>query len=746
MIDYSIYLVTDPLLGGGPEKVTGIVERALAGGVSVVQLRDKDASHEEFLARARELKTITDAHGVPLFINDRVDIAIELGLHLHIGQGDMAYIDARRALPEHLLLGLTIENRQQLADCITECTTTGVKVPDVVGLGPVRATETKPDAPAAVGIAGIAELAPIAAEHGMASVAIGGVGQHNAAELARTATDGLCVVSAIIAAADPAAAAADLKQTWEQHRAPMNQPTAPSCPRVLSIAGTDPSGGAGMQADLKSITAAGGYGMSVVTSLVAQNTTGVQSFHTPPLRFLDEQLASVFGDVEVDALKIGMLGSAATAATVSRWLREQPHGPVVLDPVMIATSGDRLLEEDAEAAIRSLAAEVDVVTPNIPELAVLVDQPEAADLSAAIEQASGFAAATNTVVIVKGGHLRGPAADNAVVRPDGSVHHVLNSRVDTDNSHGTGCSLSSALATRLAAGESVEQALEWSTTWLNEALRAADALQVGTGNGPVDHSHLARRLAQAGDPIPWAHLQAPPLSGRDAHHLVAAATTPSPAPEIEPAGPFTRALWEASGDIIADINSSNFIRRLGDGSLAQLEFATYLNQDAHYLREYSRALALLAAKAPAAAAQVAWAQSAAGCLVVEAELHRTYLGGRALQAPSPVTTGYTDFLLARAATDDYVVGAAAVLPCYWLYAEVGLLLAAQNHEDHPYTEWLGTYSGEAFLAGTRAAIQRVEHALEAAGPEQRLKAARAFLSASVHEREFFDQASRMNRS
>lgn len=760
MIDYSLYLVTDPRLGGGPEKVTRIVEHAIAGGVGVVQLRDKDASQEEFRARARELKALTDAQGVPLFINDRVDIALELGLHLHIGQGDMAYVDARRALPEHLLLGLTIENRQQLEDCVAECAIAGVKVPDVVGLGPVQSTATKPDAPIAVGVAGIAELAPIAAAHGMASVAIGGVGRHNAAELALTGTDGLCVVSAIIAAEDPAAAAADLKHAWENYRdtegASINQPAAPSCPRVLSIAGTDPSGGAGLQADLKSITAAGGYGMAVVTSLVAQNTTGVRSIHTPPLSFLEEQLSTVFEDVEVDALKIGMLGSAETARLISRWLQEQPHGPVVLDPVMIATSGDRLLDVDAEAAIRALATAVDVVTPNLPELAVLVDQPEAADLTSAIEQARGFAAETNTIVIVKGGHLRGPAADNAVVRPDGSVHHVHNPRVETSNTHGTGCSLSSALATRIASGESVEKALGWSTVWLNESLRAADALQVGAGNGPVDHSHLTRRLARAGDPTPWAHLQAPPLSGLDAQNLVAPATTPSPTPKIEPAGPFTRALWAASGDIIADINASNFIHRLGEGTLAQPEFFTYLSQDAHYLREYSRALAMLSARAPAAASQVAWAESAAECLVVEAELHRTYLGGSGPeegglevttpQAPSPVTTGYTDFLLARTGVDDYVVGAAAVLPCYWLYAEVGLLLVAQNHEGHPYKEWLGTYSGEAFLAGTRAAIQRVEKAFEGAGPEQRLKAAKAFLSASTHEREFFDQASRMGRS
>ncbi|QGU07352.1 Hydroxymethylpyrimidine/phosphomethylpyrimidine kinase [Corynebacterium occultum] len=743
MIDYSLYLVTDPQLGGGPGKVADIVERAIAGGVSVVQLRDKEATAAEFLERALELKAVTDAQGVPLFVNDRVEVAVELGLHLHIGQGDMSYPEARRLLPEPLKLGLTIENGQQLEECIRQCREQGVRLPDVVGLGPVLDTPTKPNAPAAVGVEGVAELAPIAAAQGMASVAIGGVGAHNAIELAATATDGLCVVSAVMAVENPRAAAAELRATWEKH----HQRPAPSCPRVLSIAGTDPSGGAGLQADLKSFTAAGGYGMAVVTSLVAQNTRGVRSIHTPPLDFLEEQLAAVFEDVEVDAIKIGMLGSADITAVVSRWLEEQPHGPVVLDPVMIATSGDRLLDADAESAIRELAAKVDVVTPNLPELAVLCEQPEAEDLTAAIEQAQVFAAATNTVVIVKGGHLRGPAADNAVVHPHGFVHHVPNPRVNTSNTHGTGCSLSAALATRIAAGQSVEDALEWSTAWLNESLRGADALQVGKGNGPVDHSHLSRRLARAGDPTPWAHLQAEPLNGADANQLLPA-TAVAPLPRIAPAGPYTQALWEGCAEIIAEITASPFIRGLGDGTLSPTQFLTYLSQDAHYLREYSRSLALLGAKAPDAVDQVAWAESAAECLVAEAELHRTHLGTaglavKTIAAPSPATAAYTDFLLARTAVDDYVVGAAAVLPCYWLYAEVGLMLAEQNHPDHPFHDWLATYAGEDFLAGTRVAIQRVEKALESAAPQQRVRAARAFLSASVHEREFFDQASRM---
>lgn len=746
MVDYSLYLVTDPVLGGGQDKVAAIVEQAIAGGVTVVQLRDKNAPRDEVSAAAAELKEICSAANVPLFINDYLDIAIEHDVHLHIGQGDVPYAEARKQLPSHLKLGLSIDNMQQLEDVVELCQKADVPFPDVIGIGPVNSTSTKPDAAPALGVNGIATIAERANHFGIASVAIGNVGKHNAAQLATTGIHGLCVVSEIMAASSPAAAASLLSSLFKGASL-----TTTKTPRVLSIAGTDPTGGAGIQADLKSIAAGGGFGMTVVTSLVAQNTHGVTGIHTPPTAFLEEQLESVFSDVTVDAIKLGMLGSAETIDIVSSWLSSREHGPVILDPVMIATSGDRLLDADAEESMRRLATHVDVVTPNIPELAVLCAAAPVATFDEAIEQAQGFARANDVIVIVKGGHLTGTQADNAVVRPEGTIYRVSNTRINTTNSHGTGCSLSAALATRIGKGESVEKALEWSTRWLNEALRYADTLEVGTGSGPVDHSHLARRLAAAADTTPWSHLRQPRLSGTSADELLAPSATPSPKPHIEPAGPYTRALWEASGNIIAQINNSDFITKLGDGSLSESEFFFYIDQDAQYLAQYSRALARLSSIAPDTAAQIAWAQSSAECLVVEAELHRSYMSSRKSTgtetgtelAPSPITMAYTDFLIARTHTEDYVVGAASVLPCYWLYAEIGLMLAEQNHPEHPYTAWLDTYSGEEFIEGTKQAIARVEHALEQAGTQQRIDAANAFLSASLHEREFFDQATRM---
>ena len=267
-------------------------------------------------------------------------------------------------------------------------------------------------------------------------------------------------------------------------------------PRVLSIAGTDPTGGAGIQADLKSIAAAGGYGMCVVTALVAQNTQGVREIHTPPQSFLRAQLDSVFDDVTVDAVKIGMLGDADTTRTVSEFLAQHSVPVVVVDPVMVATSGDRLLTEDAEDALRTLVREhATVVTPNIPELAVLCDDTPATTFDEAVSQGRRYAADANVSVLVKGGHLTGDHASNALITPDGDTRIADVLRVRTKNTHGTGCSLSAALATRLVLDDA-PAAVEWASAWLHEAIAHADDLEVGQGHGPVHHFHQLYRLAE----------------------------------------------------------------------------------------------------------------------------------------------------------------------------------------------------------------------------------------------------------
>ena len=273
------------------------------------------------------------------------------------------------------------------------------------------------------------------------------------------------------------------------------QTPAPSTPRVLSIAGTDPTGGADTAADLKSITAAGGYGMAAVTAVVAQNTHGVRDIHVPPAAFLTAQLEAVSDDVVLEAVKTGMLATAEIIQAVEAWVRAQRPRILVVDPVMVATSGDRLLEPEAEEAMLRFCRLATVVTPNIDELAVLTGEPRAAGEAGALAQASRWSAATGVAVVVKTGHLEDREVTNTWISPDGTLHPVPSTRVDTTSTHGTGCSLAAALATRLGAGEDPATALAWVTDWLHEAITHGAALQVGSGHGPVDHSHRARRLA-----------------------------------------------------------------------------------------------------------------------------------------------------------------------------------------------------------------------------------------------------------
>lgn len=499
-------------------------------------------------------------------------------------------------------------------------------------------------------------------------------------------------------------------------------------PRVLSIAGTDPTGGAGTAADTKSITAAGGYAMCVTTALVAQNTRGVREIHQPPLDFLSAQLAAVSDDVTIDAVKTGMLGSADMIATVGDWLDAHRPPILVVDPVMIATSGDRLLAPEAEYALGQFCLRASVITPNIGELGVLTGNAAAADEQAALAQARSYAEKTGVAVVVKTGHLHGNWATNHWVSPDGSIITVPSSRIDTTSTHGTGCSLSSALATRLASGQTPAEALTWTTEWLHEAIAHGAALQVGQGNGPVDHAHRARRLAAAADPRPWQ-----PMLGRQDLEPVDAV--------VAPVGPHTAALWQASSAITSSIETSGFVQRLIAGTLSRDQFNFYLDQDALYLVGYARALATVGVKAPQGEQQAFWGQASATCIIAESELHHSFLGHDAQGEPGPVTAAYTNFLIATSYTKPYLVGACAVLPCFWLYAHTGGILPAVPDE-HPYAAWLDTYRDPAFVESTTQLLGYIEQAFADASADERQQATGAYLTACRHELEFFEQATR----
>jgi len=256
---------------------------------------------------------------------------------------------------------------------------------------------------------------------------------------------------------------------------------------VLSIAGTDPSGGAGIQADLKTFSALGGYGMSVVTALVAQTTTGVTAIHDVPAGFVTAQLDTLLGDVRVDAVKVGMLGSTAVIEAVANALERYDVGYVVLDPVMVAKSGDRLLAADAVTALRErLLPRADLITPNLPEAADLLGDSEATGEEAMPAQARRLLSLGARRVLLKGGHLSGSSSDDLLMWPDGQ-EWLRGSRVNTRNTHGTGCTLSSAIAVLRSQRTSWLAAARDAKSYLTGTLQNADQLSVGRGHGPVHH-------------------------------------------------------------------------------------------------------------------------------------------------------------------------------------------------------------------------------------------------------------------
>ncbi len=258
--------------------------------------------------------------------------------------------------------------------------------------------------------------------------------------------------------------------------------------RVLTIAGSDSGGGAGIQADLKTFSAIGCYGMSVITALTAQNTIGVTSIHAVPGVFVQQQMEAVFSDIGTDAVKIGMLFSVELIEAVATQLKKHGIGNIVLDPVMVAQSGDKLLQDDAVEAIKThLMPMADVVTPNLPEAAVLLNRKirNAEDLIAAARDLAQFGGKS---ILIKGGHLENQqSTDWLYLVGEDRLLVFKGDFIRTRNNHGTGCTLSSAIAAHLAKGLKIEAAVRAAKVYIGEAIRAGAGYKLGAGHGPVHH-------------------------------------------------------------------------------------------------------------------------------------------------------------------------------------------------------------------------------------------------------------------
>jgi hydroxymethylpyrimidine/phosphomethylpyrimidine kinase len=258
---------------------------------------------------------------------------------------------------------------------------------------------------------------------------------------------------------------------------------------ALTIAGSDSGGGAGIQADLKTFAALGVYGASAITALTAQNTTGVTGVHEAPATFVTAQLDAVFSDLDVAAVKIGMLGSARVIEAVAAGLEKWRPRWVVLDPVMVAKGGDELLRDDAVAALKERLVPLShLITPNLPEAGVLLDEPPASDREAMAAQAERLLRLGPGAVLLKGGHLAGDTSPDLL--HDGRDATWLEAaRHATRNTHGTGCTLSSAIAGYLALGRPMADAVVAAKRYLTAAIAGADDLAIGHGHGPVHHFH-----------------------------------------------------------------------------------------------------------------------------------------------------------------------------------------------------------------------------------------------------------------
>ena len=259
-------------------------------------------------------------------------------------------------------------------------------------------------------------------------------------------------------------------------------------PIVLTIAGSDSGGGAGIQADIKAISATGSYACSAITAITAQNTQGVSAIFPIPLEHVEAQLDAVFSDIKVSAVKIGMLADADIIQVVAAKIRQYSPEYLVLDPVMVATSGDPLLEQSAISTLKNeLLGLADIITPNLPEAALLTGHPIPRNEAEMMAMVSGLRQLNAQAVLLKGGHLSDSADSVDLLITKDDVLRLSAKRIPTQNTHGTGCTLSSAIASYLAQGHSLNEAVSAAKDYLSHAIAQADTLNIGQGHGPVHH-------------------------------------------------------------------------------------------------------------------------------------------------------------------------------------------------------------------------------------------------------------------
>ncbi|PLX87066.1 MAG: phosphomethylpyrimidine kinase [Desulfuromonas sp.] len=464
----GLYLITDDNDDG---KLLDRVQDALLGGATVVQYRAKH-SPQGSAETARKLLDICHKAGAKLIINDDPVLAQLIDADgVHLGQDDTPIGQARKLLGRDKLIGISTHN-------VDEALKAEAHGADYVALGSVFPTGTKDDTT----VVGLEMLSKVRRAVRIPLVAIGGIDPAGADLAIEAGADAIAVISGVMKDSSPGMAAREYSLLFNR---------GDSLPRgrVLTIAGSDSGGGAGIQADLKTITLLGSYGSSVLTALTAQNTMGVDAIEPVQAGFVSAQIDAVLTDIGTDTVKTGMLNWGGNIVRIARAIQHRALLAVV-DPVMVAKGGAALLDQEAiDSLLAHLIPRAYLLTPNLPEAATLTGCP--VETEADMEQAGRSLqqlGARN--VLIKGGHLEGEAVD--LLFCGEKIHRLAAPRIETRNTHGTGCTYSSAIATFLAQGYPLLKAVERSKQFINLAIE--NAVDCGQGHGPVNHYRAAQLL------------------------------------------------------------------------------------------------------------------------------------------------------------------------------------------------------------------------------------------------------------
>lgn len=461
---FRLYAITDDVLTP-KETICNQVEAAINGGTTIIQFRSKQLKGEEKKSVAQKVKSITDSYNIPLIIDDDVFLAKDIDASgVHLGKNDMPIYEARKILGPDKIIGAT-------AKTLNEALSAKHMGANYIGTGAAFATSTKAD----TWVISHDTIREIATNVGIPVVAIGGIVQTNISSLKGLGIDGVAVVSSVFTD--------NVLENAKILRGFIDDIT--SIKKVLSIAGSDSSGGAGIQADLKTMCAHGVYGMTVITSLTSQNTTGVFDILDTPVANVNSQLDAVFSDIYPDAIKIGMLSNPKTINAVCEKLIENKAANIVCDPVMISTSGHKLLSDDAfTALINKLLPISTIITPNIPEASVLSGM-NILSMEDMVMAANKIQRMTKAAILIKGGHMINAANDLLYI--DGEAFWFNKEQLNNLNTHGTGCTLSSAIACNLALGISLKESVYLAKEYVYNAINYG--FDIGKGHGPLYHMY-----------------------------------------------------------------------------------------------------------------------------------------------------------------------------------------------------------------------------------------------------------------